>query len=96
MWLICNSWIILQHGSDDDDTEKEGSISGDSDKAYEVEESKQGKKKKNEKNKANETKGFSKQQAATRLKEEGKGKGKKGKKVIFPNLIYVQWCQCDP
>ncbi|VDK87249.1 unnamed protein product [Litomosoides sigmodontis] len=74
--------MLAEHDSDDNDTEKEGTISEDSDKAHEVEKSKQGKKKMNEKNKANETKGFSKQQATTKLKEEGKGKGKKGKKGL--------------
>ncbi|CAG9533239.1 unnamed protein product [Cercopithifilaria johnstoni] len=65
-----------------DNTEKEGSTSEDSYKADEVEESKQEKRNMNEKNKPNETKGFSKQQTTTKLKEEGKGKRKKGKKGL--------------
>lgn len=37
----------------------------------------------NEKKKPNETKGFPKEQTTTKLKEGGRGKGKKGKKVIY-------------
>ncbi|KAL4002852.1 Elongation factor Tu GTP binding domain family protein [Acanthocheilonema viteae] len=74
--------VLAERGSEDDDTEKEENVSEDSDKADEIEENKQERRKMNEKNKPNEAKGFSKQQTTIKLKEEGKGKGKKGKKCL--------------
>uniref|UniRef100_A0A0R3RI29 Eukaryotic translation initiation factor 5B n=1 Tax=Elaeophora elaphi TaxID=1147741 RepID=A0A0R3RI29_9BILA len=74
--------MLAGQDSDDNDMEKEGSVSEKSDETGEVEESKQGRRKMNEKNKLSEAKGLSKQQTTTKSKEEGKGKGKKGKKSL--------------
>uniref|UniRef100_A0A0R3QSG4 Eukaryotic translation initiation factor 5B n=1 Tax=Brugia timori TaxID=42155 RepID=A0A0R3QSG4_9BILA len=68
--------------SDDDNTENEGSISENSNKADGIEESKQGKTNMKARDKPDEAKELSKQQTATKLKEEGKGKGKKNKKGL--------------
>ncbi|VDP14320.1 unnamed protein product [Onchocerca flexuosa] len=74
--------MLAEHDSDSDDIEKAESISENSDKADEVEGNKQEKGGVNEKNKPNETKAFSKQQTTIKLKEEGKRKGRKGKKGL--------------
>uniref|UniRef100_A0A8R1TZD6 Eukaryotic translation initiation factor 5B n=1 Tax=Onchocerca volvulus TaxID=6282 RepID=A0A8R1TZD6_ONCVO len=74
--------MLAEHDSDSDDIEKAKSISENSDKADEVEENKQEKGEVNEKNEPNETKAFSKQQTTIKLKEEGKKKGRKGKKNL--------------
>ncbi|VDM08426.1 unnamed protein product [Wuchereria bancrofti] len=74
--------MLAGQDSDDDNTEKEGSISENSNKADEIEESKQGKTNMKARDKPNEAKELSKQQTVTKLKEEGKGKGKKNKKGL--------------
>nr|CRZ25628.1 Bm10794 [Brugia malayi] len=74
--------MLAGQDSDDDNTENEGSISENSNKADGIEESKQGKTNMKARDKPDEAKELSKQQTATKLKEEGKGKGKKNKKGL--------------
>ncbi|EFO26683.2 elongation factor Tu GTP binding domain-containing protein [Loa loa] len=73
--------MLAGYNSDDDDAEKEGSISENSDKTEEVGKNKQEKRTMNETNKPNEAKGLSKQQT-TKLKEERKRKEKKSNKGL--------------
>uniref|UniRef100_A0A915PI37 Eukaryotic translation initiation factor 5B n=1 Tax=Setaria digitata TaxID=48799 RepID=A0A915PI37_9BILA len=74
--------MLVNDDSDGDDVEKEGSESGNSDLPEKVEENKQRKEKINMRNKSDEAKRNSKGQTAIKIKEEGKGKGKKGKKNL--------------